>query len=265
MHDKKKGKSKKTPEQEALEKRVDAMMDPKRPDGSLPEDVALKAEDALPPEDSAPAASADPGPVIAENTTAAKTAPQLSPKLRKKIAVDEPAKSSGPDPISIDKLDELTKEIVGSKPKAAKLKKTEEQEEQKDGQDEPEQDTTDDANGEPESREAPEETEVDEQEVSPAEPAPEDDITDQSTELDDVRTDEAVDDIVAYEGDVMLAVADSTAAERNRQAATAGGKKGRHGAFSTIFWLLIFLIVIAAIVLGWLLITGGNVSGLPGR
>jgi hypothetical protein len=198
MRNKKKDEPEKTPEQEALEQRVDAMMDPNKPD----EAPVATAE---PPVAEKPAVKV---PGAGKGT---KTAPRLSTKLRKQIgAADVPAK-----PLSIDKLDALTESIA-----------------------EPE------TPSEPEAPETP-------------------DITEQSMELNDSRTDEAVDDIVSYEGDVMLAIADSTAAERNKQVAPIPDKKGTHHTFATIIWTLVFLIVVIAIVLGWLLVTGGNMPNLP--
>jgi hypothetical protein len=191
MRNKKKASSQKTAEQEALERRVDAMMDPKKPDetpaAAIPSAAAEKAK--------TPKAS-----------KVTKTAPQLSAKLRKQIGVDDaPAK-----PLSINKLDEPT-----------------------------------------ESAATP---------TKPADPPPQDGITEQ-TDLDDSRTDEAVDDIVSYEGDVMLAIADSTVAERNRQAGETSEPKRAHGAFSAIIWTLVFLIAVTAVILSVLLVTGGNLPG----
>jgi len=200
MRDKKKTKSKKTPEQEALEKHVDAMMDPERAD------AADKPEPKI-------AAVAAP---IADGPT---TAPQLSAKLRKQVAITDAAK-----PLSIDKLDELTEQITESDT-SRKSKKTDEKPEEPPAQ---------------------------------LETAPEEDPTEQSTELDDDRTDEAVDDIVAYEGDVMLAVADSTAAERNRQ--LAAEKPKGHPVFSMLVWTLIAGVAILIVALCALLFMGDNLA-----
>jgi cobalamin biosynthesis Mg chelatase CobN len=218
MRDKKKATPEKTPEQEALEKRVDAMMDPKRPDEPIENELAPPAED---PEPTVTAVS----PPAADPPTTATTAPQLSPKLRKQIAVTEvPAQ-----PLSIDKLDELTKSITESDtPK--KTKKSADKSEKPDKQEE-----------------------SDEQE----------NITEQSTDLDDAQTDEAVEDIVAYEGDVMLAVADSTAEERNRQAEEPSAQKG-HPVFSVIIWVLVAAVVMLIIALCALLLLGDNLAAKLG-
>ena len=212
MRNKKKSKREKTPEREALEKHVDAMMDPKHPDG--PEPAAAETPEV-------PAIKAVSPPVDAE---APKTAPALSPKLRKQIAVDH-----GDEPLSIDNLDEQIKNITEAKPakkpkKAAKPEKSEETEE---------------------PEEAPE----------PEEQA---NVTDEGLDLDDAETDKAVDDIVAYEGDVVLAVADSTAAERNREV-LASRPKG-HPILATFFWTLIALVAILIIALGALLAMGDSIA-----
>ena len=226
MLDKKKSESKKTPEQEALERHVDAMMDPKQPDevptGKVPEPAVAN------PKITAVAAPVSPDAQIAT------TAPQLSPKLRKQIAVaGTPAK-----PLSIDKLDELTKSITEAETpkKSKKFAKSKAQEE-------------------PETEEpAPEE---------PALEAAEDDIAEQSTDLEDTQTDKAVDDIMAYESDVMLAVADSTAEERSRQAEVTPEHKG-HPVVSMIFWSVVALVVILIIALSVLLFMGDSLTSKLG-
>lgn len=213
MRDKKKSQAKKTSEQEALEKHVDAIMDPKQPDTP----AAKKPEPAI-------SAAAAP---VAQSTP---TAPQLSPKLRKQVDV---AGESG-KPLSIDKLDELTEQIT----KSAKSKKPKK----------PEKETGLETAVEPA-----------EPEESPA-PA---DITEESAGLDDPQTDKAVDDIVAYEGDVMLAVADSTAEEHNRQIAEQTKPKG-HPALAVIFWIFIAIAVFIIIALGVLLVMGDNLANKLG-
>ncbi len=210
MRDKSKGEPKKTSEQEALERSVDAMMDPKLPD--VPE-AEVPAE-----------------PERAPKTKSAKTAPQLPDKLRKQIAVSD----ASAQPISIEKLDDLAESITASKP--ARKRKKKEEPEQPDKQDEPEE------------KDEPDESE-------PAET-----VEPESTDLDDAQTDEAVDDIVSHEGDVMLAIEDATAAERNRQAEDAAGDSG--GGFSTFVWSVVVIIAVIAIVLFVLLVTGGNIPGL---
>jgi hypothetical protein len=221
MRDKKKSEPKKTPEQEALERHVDAMMDPEQPD---------EAPTALAPK---PAATGTPKitAVAAPAAEPTKTAPQLSPNLRKQITVTD----ASTKPLSIDKLDELAEQITKSETPKKKSKKS----------------TT--------KTETPEEPEE-----APAPETEPEDITEQSTDLDDTRTDEAVQNIVAYEGDVMLAVADSTAEERNRQAGAVADEHRGHPIFSTIFWTLIALVAILIIALGALLFMGDSVTSKLG-
>jgi hypothetical protein len=213
MRDKKKTESTKTAEQEALEKHVDAMMDPKQ--------HAETSATSMP----VPEAKIEVVPVSGSPTTA----PQLSPKLRKQIAVSDVSAK----PLSIDKLDELTKKITKSK-KPAKT----------------------------ESSDKPIEVPKALAETG-EQPAKQQDITERSTDLDDAQTDEAVDDIVAYEGDVMLAVADSTAEEHNRQFARVDKPKG-HPVFSTLIWTLVALVVMLIIGLCVLLIMGDNLAAKLG-
>jgi hypothetical protein len=209
MRNKKKLDTEKSSEELALEERVDAMMDPKKPDKVPAENLPMSAEK---PAMTSPPTSND-----------AKTAPQLSAKLSKQITVAEvPTK-----PLSIDKLDALTESI-----------------------DEPK------TSGKKDSLEASEP-------IDPVEPAQQDDITDKSTELDDNRTEKAVDDIVAHEGDVMLAVEDATAAERNRKVTEASGQESEHHPFKAFMWILVIIIVIAAIAFFGFLFTGGNLPKLP--
>ncbi len=187
MHDKKKATTEKTPEQEALEKHVDAMMDPKQPDEDTP---------AAAPADDAP-----------------KTAPTLS------------------KPLSIDKLDEVVESIAESEtPKKSKKSKVKD--------------------------ETPKEPEV------PEEPEAAD-IAENDTGLDDTETNKAVDDIVAYESDVMLAVADSTAEAHNKEFEQQAKPK-KHPVFSTIVWTFIALAAILIIVLAVLLVMGDSLAGKLG-
>ncbi|MGH7192155.1 MAG: hypothetical protein ACREJM_01320 [Candidatus Saccharimonadales bacterium] len=150
---------------------------------------------------------------------AVKTAPQLSPKLRKQADVDEDSKPEA--------------EPTKSKKSAAEAE-TQAEFASKTGT------------------------------GTSSEPARADDPIEQSADLDDARTDEAVKDIVSYEGDVMLAVADSTAEARNREAGVSededegGGRRW----LSAIIWTLVIFIVIVAVVFFALLVTGGNVTGL---
>src|SRR5664279_4351135 len=90
MRNKKKDEPKKTPEQQALEQQVDAIMDPKHPDDKQPVAEVVKS---------------------VETGKNVKTAPELSAKLRKQIAVSDVPTT----PISIDKLDELTESIAEPK------------------------------------------------------------------------------------------------------------------------------------------------------
>lgn len=231
MLDKKKDKDQKTSEQEALEKQIDAMMDPKRPDGAPEPAAAAKADPIEPPDLSSP--SADGG---------SRTAPELPDKLRKQLGVDaKPTK-----PITIKKLDEITERIAETPPVADKPKKKEPEKTSKD--EKPAK--TEAQDGMPDSDDAEKSGRSDE------------DISKQSTDLDDVRTDAAVDDIVSYEGDVMLAIADSTAAERNRQAEAAAGTERKKGNFSAFLWFLVFVIAVIALLLLGLLVTGGNVHSI---
>lgn len=233
---KKKDEPEKTPEQEALERHVDAMMDPKLPD---PTDDGPGETPSKEPE------PASPPPAIERLTIrppksakAAKTAPELPTAARKITVSDASAK-----PLSIDKLDQLAESIVakdkdkpdekpGSKPKPDEMPKPG-----------AEDDLADD------SANAPDKEEDAAQE--------EDDIAEPGIDIDDERTDEAVDDIVAHEGDVMLAVADATAAERNREAEKMTGKKSHKG-LAAFFWFLVAVMAAMAIVITVLMMTGGN-------
>jgi hypothetical protein len=229
MRDKKKVVSEKTPEQAELEKHVDAMMDPKRPDEVQEKPAASSA--AKPPE---PAITA----VTIPADDAPTTAPQLSSRLRKQITIND----ASAKPLSIDKLDELTRSITESdKPKKSKKSADKTK-----------------APAKPEVTEEPETSEPAETD----ETAPEADITENSMELNDAQTDKAVDDIVAYEGDVMLAVADSTAEAHNRQFAEAEPEK-RH-LFSTVMWTLVALVTILIIALSVLLVMGDSLANKLG-
>lgn len=145
------------------------------------------------------------------------TAP-TAPQLSAKLRKQIGIKDQPSEPLHIKKLDELTESIAGP---------------------EPPQDKSDD---EP----APE----------PSEELPEQDIEARSTELDDAATDKAVDDIVAYEGDVMLAVADSTSKARNQEL-EEDEPKG-HPLLSTLFWAVIILVVTLIVILAALFALGGN-------
>ena len=203
----KKDKPKKTPEQKELERRVDAMMNPGLPDYSDGTDAPPAAEPEKPAIER----------LSIKPSKAAKTAPEL-PTAAKKITVSDAnadAENTAAKPLSIDKLDQLTKEIVGNDKQNddKTAAKTDEGEE---------------------------------------EPGP-------SMDLDDVRTDEAVDDIVAHEGDIMLAVADATAAKRSRKAGESAGKS--HG-LSNFIWFLVALAAVLAIAISVLMATGGNLPKL---
>jgi hypothetical protein len=219
MRHKKKPLSSKTPEQEALEKHVDAMMDPKQPD----EPAAIAALAAVEP--------ASPGSKSVDAGSSAPTAPELSAKLRKQAGItDTPAK-----PIHIKQLDEVA-EAASSSEEASKDEKPAQQSDQPEELAETEQ-------------ESPEQEE-------------QNDIDDQSADLDDKQTDKAVDDIVAHEGDVMLAVADATAEARSEELG-ADEPKG-HPVLSTIFWGIIALLVILIILFIVLLIMGDNLANKLG-
>lgn len=221
MRDKKQKQSAKTPEQEALEKHVDDMMNPGRSE---------------PRDDPAAQPAASDETTISAVTTPVQdepgTAPQLSPKLRKQIAVSD----ASAEPLKIDKLDELTEKIAAEKPAKKKpAKKT--------------------ATAKPPPTEQ-------EQAAEPA-PPEQPDITENGNDLDDAETDKAVDDIVAYEGDVMLAVADSTAAEHNREVQDQNAPKG-HPVLSTLLWTMVAACVILIIVLVVLLVMGDSVASRLG-
>ncbi|HVX57704.1 MAG TPA: hypothetical protein VHA37_08295 [Candidatus Saccharimonadales bacterium] len=119
---------------------------------------------------------------------------------------------------------------------------------------------TEESAPEPEPDDKPETYEV--EEAAPAAAAP-DEFMGQSIDLDDELTDEAVTDIVAHEGDVVLAVADATAAERNQELlGTDTQESTGHSAFAKIFWSLIFILAVISIIVFYLLVTGANVPGL---
>jgi hypothetical protein len=63
-----------------------------------------------------------------------------------------------------------------------------------------------------------------------------------TVDIDDVRTDEAVDDIVAHESDTMLAIEDAKV-DRHKQAVEKQGKKHGSGGWA---WLLLALLIIGA-------------------
>lgn len=142
------------------------------------------------------------------NGEAVKTAPQLSPKLRKQIGV-----------VVEDSSGKKTEAKKSQGPRSAK--------------DDTEKSRSDD------------------------------ELMRRSVDLDDARTDEAVNDIVSYEGDVMLAVSDATADERTRKAEEATGKSKKSGGWlSAIFWTFVIFIVIVAVALAVLFASGGKVTGL---
>lgn len=238
MRDKKKAGSGKTPEQQALERHVDAMMDPKLPDDDAAaatlremarKTSALAATAAKPKAVAVEDAPEQPLQTTPAGGVRAATAPELPAKLRKQITV-----SHGDD--QADGTQQPAVRTAKTAPETPAKPDAEEPEAEETASDEIDTETTDDA-------------------------ADTVDATAGSTDLDDARTDEAVDDIVAYEGDVVLAVADSTAAEKNRHATSkTSGKK--HPVLSGFFWTLIFLTVVIIILLVGLFVTGGNVSGL---
>jgi len=78
--------------------------------------------------------------------------------------------------------------------------------------------------------------------------------------LDDPVSDAAIDDIVAQESDTTLANEDTERAEA--AAVTEPVEKVSKIHHHPIFWTIIFLICLVAIVTGYLLVTGGN--NLPG-
>ncbi|HEX5743997.1 MAG TPA: hypothetical protein VFX84_00920 [Candidatus Saccharimonadales bacterium] len=179
------------------------------------------------PEEPAPDDSSSDGPAkVSAVSTAAettKTAPALSDDLRKKIGVSD----ADTKPLSIDRLDEITGKVSDSDTKdEPKHKKTEEPEAPDDG------------------------------------PASTGDLDDGATDLDDARTEEAVEDILSHEGDVVLAVEDATRAQHNRQSAESGAKrkKGGHHILATIMWTLVAFVAVVALMFLVLLVTGGDVT-----
>jgi hypothetical protein len=88
------------------------------------------------------------------------------------------------------------------------------------------------------------------------------DFDEGSTDLDDARTDEAVEDIVSHEGDVMLAVEDATRKKNNPGLDhPTEKKKGGHRLLATIMWTLVTFLAIIAVLFLVLLVTGGDVTG----
>ncbi len=161
----------------------------------------------------------------------ASTAPELSNDLRKKIGIGD----ADTKPLSIDKLDEITSKISAP------------------GGDEAQEESKTKV-----KPEEPAETSGD------AEPAPQQDLDEGAADLDDARTDEAVDDIVSHEGDVMLAVEDATRKKLNPELAApkAKHKKGEHHILATIMWTLVAFVTIVAVLFLILLITGGDVTAV---
>lgn len=255
MHIGKKDEPDKTPEQKELERRVDAMMDPKLPEPS----EAAPEPQAEPDKPAIERISVKASKKSAKPAKAVKTAPEL-PSAGKKIMVSDASDGdAATKPLSIDKLDQLTKSIVGD---------DEGKDKGKDDKAGPPKDEEEPA-AEPETDEVPsgedDKTADDdtdgqgESEKAAKEPDPEDD-TGEDTDLDDVRTEQAVDDIVAHEGDVMLAVADATAAKRNRASDDKAGKS--HKGISAFIWFLVALIAVLAIAISVLMATGGSLPKL---
>lgn len=84
-----------------------------------------------------------------------------------------------------------------------------------------------------------------------------------AVELDDPATDAAVDAIEAQEADTLLETEDAeqqAAAEQMPETAPAARKKVHH---HPVFWTIVFVLAILAILAGYLLASGGN-SQLPG-
>lgn len=228
MHIGKKDKDERSGKQKALEEQIDAMLDPKRPAGSAaPDSPAAEVSDKELPKVNAVSTAAEP----------AGTAPALSDDLRKKIGVSK----ADTKPLSIDKLDEITGKISDSDKSDDKAKpKEKEKPEADDGPNSPAKPAADDK------------------------PAPQKDLDEDTAGLDDARTDEAVDDIVSHEGDVMLAVEDATRKEHNPQLAAPKDKhkKNGHHILATVMWTLVVFISIIAVLLLVLLITGGEVTAV---
>jgi hypothetical protein len=161
-----------------------------------------------------------PDPAMTTDTNTAPTAPQLSAKLRRQIGI----KDESTEPLHIKKLDELTESMADPKPPKDTSAKT-----------------ADEASAPQEKADEPERN-----------------IEEQSTDLDDAETDKAVDDIVAYEGDVMLAVADSTAEARNEDVKET--EPQGHPVLSTVFWAFIIFLVTIIVILGALFAFGSSFS-----
>lgn len=234
MHIGKKDGDEKRDKRKVLEEEVDAMMDPKRPDGPAHDG---KAPDEPAPQPARPKVSA-----VSAPAAPAKTAPELSDDLRKKIGISD----AGTKPLSIEKLDEITVRIAGSG-KDDKPGKADNEDKPGNKDDDGEETAEDDK---PAGRK------------SEDRPAPQKDLDEGSTDLDDARTEEAVDDIVSHEGDVMLAVEDATRKERNPdlKAAKTDQKEGGHRVLSTILWTLVVFVAIIAVLFLVLLVTGQDVT-----
>lgn len=80
------------------------------------------------------------------------------------------------------------------------------------------------------------------------------------TDFEDDATVAAVDDITAHEADTVLAAEDAAAAEA---AATISPVEAHHKPLRTLFWSLIAIITVLAILMATLLTSGGNLH-LPG-
>lgn len=206
MRNKKSKDNDKTPEQQALERRVDEMMD-------VEFDPSKQTVENAPqvPKDSQPMTA----PVLPKDLQK-NLPPDPAPKIELVAAPVEPAKPV--EPLKIDKLDEMTAEV------------------------EAEQEAVDEPQVEASMPEATEEVETDN-----------DQALEDSTNLDDVATDKAVDEIEAGESDTVLAVAD---AKQAKKVATPKPKVGpaSEGKFKRLLrskwtWIILGLLLIAVFAL----------------
>lgn len=200
MPDKKSNEPEKSAEEKALEERVEVMMNPNLPDSpATAKSSEPRAEPVAVPQ------------VSAASRIEVKSAPPLAARLRKQISAEKqeptptvaklnaPAAAAVPaelpkTPLSIDKLDQIAGPVELPENNSA----------------------------------ADEEQAVDDTPVPvAAKPATEEDG------LSDADTDKAVDDIVAEEGDIVLAVEDAAAVRRNKQPKKSSSWKDKLRGFFT--------------------------------
>lgn len=194
MVDKKSDETDKTPEEVQLERKVDAMMDPRSDVSKIAEDFNKSfAPEVEPPKATPsppPAPSPPPSPAVAKTATAPELPSDKGETVKVSVNPPKPVEP-GPDP-------------------------------------------------DPEPIQEPVKDETVPVNTESAAPA--------ANEYDDAATEQAVDEIVAKEGDTVLAVED---AQRASLAGDAAAKKPKHRS-KNIFkrkktWLIILLVVLAAI------------------